>query len=228
MLLLYWLHDTWILKLHSRKSSNLFSVHTIKHKGFRLWETSHQSHNENDSHLNAVIKENLKRCNETILIKTSCSDERRCRWDTTLFTLWTHKHAGAHLRSEFVVHILSAGCVMTPVIKVGNCLTEVLRYWIRGQFCRHNRRRVDVKSLSSEIGSRAEQTHRRWYQHQRQMLALCWLTLVNGIQSTCYPIPPWDSHWLCPLAFWNQTLHDYSSFSSQRSATDHIYTKASR
>lgn len=106
------------------------------------------------------------------------------------FTLQTHKHAAARLRSEFVFHILSAGCVMTPVIKVGNCLTEVLRYWIRGQFCRRGRRRVDVKSLSGEIGSRAEQTHRRWYQHQREMLALCWLTLVNGIQSTCYPIPP--------------------------------------
>lgn len=100
------------------------------------------------------------------------------------------KNTGSYLHSEFVFHILSTGCVMTPVIKAGNCLTVVVRYWIRGQFCRHNWRQLDVKSLSSEIGSRAEQTHRRWYQHQREMLALCCLTLVNGIQPTCYPIPP--------------------------------------
>lgn len=102
----------------------------------------------------------------------------------------SHIHTNTHLHSEFVFHILSTGCVMTPVIKAGNCLTVVLRYWIRGHFCRHNWRQLDVKSLSSEIGSRAEQTHRRWYQHQREMLALCCLTLVNGIQPTCYPIPP--------------------------------------
>lgn len=57
---------------------------------------------------------------------------------------------------------------MTPVIKAGNCLTVVLRYWIWGQFSRHNLRQLDVKSLSSEIGSKAEQTHRSWYQHQRE------------------------------------------------------------
>lgn len=101
-----------------------------------------------------------------------------------------HTNTQTHFHSEFVFHILSTGCVMTPVIKPGNCLTVVLRYWIRGQFWRHNWRQLDVKSLSSEIGSRAEQTHRRWYQHQREMLALCCLTLVNGIQPTCYPIPP--------------------------------------
>lgn len=139
-------------------------------------------------------------------------------------TTHTHKHTGTH----FVFHILSTGCVMMPVIKVGNCLTEVLRYWIRGQFCRHNWRQLDVKSLSSEIGSRAEQTHRRWYQHQREMLALCCLTLVNGIQSTCYPIPPetlTDSV-LLPLG----TRHSMWLRQSllQRSATDHICTKASR
>lgn len=163
-------------------------MHIIKHRGFGLRQTSHHSHTENDSHLNIVIKENLKRSNETKLIKTSCNDELGCRWDLMLFTLHTHTHK--HTGTHFVFHILSTGCVMMPVIKVGNCLTEVLRYWIRGQFCRHNWRQLDVKSLSSEIGSRAEQTHRRWYQHQREMLALCCLTLVNGIQSTCYPIPP--------------------------------------
>lgn len=142
-------------------------------------------------HLNIVIKENFKGPNETKLIKTSCNDQRGCRWDLMRLTLpHTHKHTGTHLHSEFVFHIPSNGCVMTPVIKAGNCLTVVLRYWIRGQFCRHNWRQLDVKSLSSEMGSRAEQTHRRWYQHQREMLALCCLTLVNGIQPTCYPIPP--------------------------------------
>lgn len=111
---------------------------------------------------------------------------------------YIHKQPDVQLHSEFLLHILSTGCVMMPFIKVGNCLTEVLRYWIRGQFCRHKWRQLDVKSLSSEIGSRAEQAHRGWYQHQREMLALCCLTLVNGTQSTCYPILPWDSHWLCP------------------------------
>lgn len=47
-----------------------------------------------------------------------------------------------------------------------------------------------MKSLSGEIGSRAEQTHGRWYRHQREMLALCCVTLVDSVQSTCYPIPP--------------------------------------
>lgn len=59
-----------------------------------------------------------------------------------------HKHTGRGPRSEFLFHILSAGCVMMPFIKVGNYLTEVLCYWIWGQICRHNWRRVDVKSLS--------------------------------------------------------------------------------
>lgn len=137
----------------------MFCVHIIKHRGFRLWQNSYHSHNENYSHLNIIIKENLKRSNETKPINTSCNDERGWRWDLILFILHTHKHRGTHLHSEFVFHILSTGCVMMPVIKVGNCLTEVLRYWIRGQFCRHNWRQLDVKSLSSEIESRAEQTH---------------------------------------------------------------------
>lgn len=167
-------------------------MHTIKHKGFRLRQTSYHSRNENYSHLNTVIKENFKGSNETEVIKTSCNDQRGCRWDMMLLilSLSAHKHTGTHLHSEFVFHIPSTGCVMTPIIKAGNCLTVVLRYWIRWQFCRHNWRQLDVKSLSSEIGSRAEQTHRRWYQHQREMLALCCVTLVNGIQPTCYPIPP--------------------------------------
>lgn len=116
-----------------------------------------------------------------------------------------YTHARTQSNSEFLFHILSTECVMTPIIKAGNCLTVVLRYWIWGQFCRHNRRRLDVKSLSSEIGSRAEQTHRRWYQHQREMQALCCLTLVNGTQPTCYPIPP-ETLTDCFLASWNQTL----------------------
>lgn len=117
---------------------------------------------------------------------------RECRWDWMLLTPLphTHKHRCTHSRSEFVYYIQSTGCVMMAVIKAGNCLTAVPCYWIRGPFCRHSRRQLDVKSLSSEIGSRAEQTHRRWYQHQREMLALCCLTLLNGTQPTCYPIPP--------------------------------------
>lgn len=75
--------------------------------------------------------------------------------------LLIHTNARAHLHSEYVFHILFTGCVMTPVIKTGNCLTVVPCYWIQGQFCRHNQRQLDVKSLSSEIGSKAEQTHRR-------------------------------------------------------------------
>ncbi|CAB1429802.1 unnamed protein product [Pleuronectes platessa] len=79
---------------------------------------------------------------------------------------------------------------MTPVIKAGNCLEVALRYWIQGQFSRRRRRQLDVKSLSSEIGSRAEQTHRRWYQRREEMLALCCLTLVKCTLPTCYPISP--------------------------------------
>lgn len=137
----------------------------------------------------------------------------------------TQRHT--HLHPEFVFHILSTGCVMTPVIKAGNCLTVVLRYWIRGQLGRHNWRQLDVKSLSSEIGSRAEQTHRRWYQHQREMLALYCLTLVNGIQPTCYPIPSETLTDSVPLplgtrhSMWLQQL-------LQRSSTDHLPTKAYR
>lgn len=123
-----------------------------------------------------------------------------------MFTLPAHKHTGYRLHSEFVFHILSAGCVMMPVIKVGNCLTEVLRYWIQRQFWGHKWRQLDVKSLSGEIGSRAEQPLRGWYQHQMEMLALCWLTLVNDIHSNCYPIPPMRLLPALSLASWNQTL----------------------
>ena len=177
-------------KPHLRKSSNVFSVHIIKHGGFRLWQPSHHSHNEYYSHLNIVIKETFKGSNETKLRKTSCNDQRGCRWELWLLALPQHTDTHAHRRSEFVFHILSTGCVMTPVIKAGNCLEVLLRYWIQGQFSRRHRRQLDVKSLSSEIGSRAEQTHRRWYQRQEEMLALCCLTLVNGTLPTCYPIPP--------------------------------------
>lgn len=36
------------------------------------------------------------------------------------------KHTDTHSHSEFVFHILSTGCVMTPVIKVGNCSGALL------------------------------------------------------------------------------------------------------
>lgn len=177
-------------------------MHIIKHRGFGLQQTSHHSHTENDSHLNIVIKENLKRSNETKLIKTSCNDEQGCRWDLMLFTLHTHKHTGTH----FGFHILSTGCVMMPVIKVGNCLTEVLRYWIRGQFCRHYWRQLDVKSLSSEIGSRAEQTQ-KMVSASKGDASIVLSDPCEWHSVHLLPYPPWDSHWLCPLASWNQTLH---------------------
>lgn len=48
--------------------------------------------NENDSHLNIVIKENLKRSNDAELIKTSCDDERERRWDGMLYpSTQTHR-----------------------------------------------------------------------------------------------------------------------------------------
>lgn len=93
-----------------------------------------------DSHLNIIVKDNFKCSNDAELIKTSCNDERACRWDAA--------HINTSTQAEFLFHILSAGCVMMPFIKVGNYLTEVLCYWIWGQICRHNWRRVDVKSLS--------------------------------------------------------------------------------
>lgn len=138
----------------------------------------------------------------------------------------TQRHTHSH--SEFVFHILSTGCVMTPVIKAGNCLTVVLRYWIRGQLGRHNWRQLDVKSLSSEIGSRAEQTHRRWYQHQREMLALCCLTLMNGIQPTCYPIPSETLTDSVPSPLGTRHSMWLQQFLLQRSPTDHLPTKAYR
>lgn len=49
----------------------------------------------------------------------------------------------------FIFHLV----VMAVDIKVGNGLTAVLRYWIQGPGCRQNRRRLGVKSLSSEMGS---------------------------------------------------------------------------
>lgn len=70
-----------------------FSVHIIKHRGFGLWQTSHRSHYENDSHLNTVIKGKLKHSNETKLIKTSCNDERGSRCDPTRITQHTRRHA---------------------------------------------------------------------------------------------------------------------------------------
>lgn len=146
----------------------------------------------------------------------------------------THMHASTptHMHSEFGFHILSTGCVMTPVIKAGNCLTVVLRYWIRGQFCRHNRRQLDVKSLSGEIGSRAEQTHRRWYQHQREMLALCCLTLVNGSPVTLsppetltdsVPLPP-ENQTLCVLENLIKTPHGAIQPSKTSDTERHKYT----
>lgn len=127
-------------------------------------------------------------------------------WNAEEIWKCLHHHTKRqYSNSEFVFHILSTGWVMTPVIKAGNCLTAVQRYWIPGLFCRHNQRQLDVKSLSSEIGSRAEQTHKRCYQHQREMQALCCLTFANGTQPTCYLILPRDSHCLCPPASCNQT-----------------------
>lgn len=37
------------------------------------------SHNEKDSHLNIIIKDNFKCSNDAELVKTSCNDERACR-----------------------------------------------------------------------------------------------------------------------------------------------------
>lgn len=37
-----------------------------------------------------------------------------------------HKHTGRGPLSEFLFHILSAGCVMMPFIKVGNYLPALL------------------------------------------------------------------------------------------------------
>lgn len=97
------------------------------------------------------------------------ADEIWCRSHTLIHTN-THTHT--HLHSEYIFHILSTGHVMMPVIKMGNCLTVVPCDWIQGQFCRHNQKQLDVKPLSSEIESKAEQTYRRWYQHQREMVVL--------------------------------------------------------
>lgn len=101
------------------------------------------------------------------------------------------KHTGRGPPSEFLLHILSAGCVMMPFIKVGNYLTEVLLYWIWVQICR--------RSEASGCGV-AERTFRGWYQHQRGRLPLCSPTLLNGISSTCYPILPRDPRQARPRA----------------------------
>lgn len=92
-----------------------------------------------------------------------------------------HKHTARGPPSEFLFHILSAGCVMMPFIKVGNYLTEVPLYWIWVQICR--------RWEASGCGV-AERTFRGWYQHQRGRLPLCSLTPLNGIPPTCYPILP--------------------------------------
>lgn len=64
--------------------------------GIKRQGGSHRSHNENDSHLNIVIKENLKRSNDAELIKASCDDERGCRWDGMLFpSTQTHRQGPA-------------------------------------------------------------------------------------------------------------------------------------
>lgn len=182
----------------------MFSVHIIKHGGFGLWQTSHHSHNENYSHLNIVIKENFKGPNETKLIKTSCNDERGCRWDMMQLT-HTHKHAGTRLHSEFVFHILSTGCVMTPVIKVGNCSGAALL----------DPGAVLQTQLEASGCKVAEQWNREqgWADTERMVSASkgdASIVLSDPCEwhsAHLLPYPPWDSHWLCPLASWNQTLH---------------------
>lgn len=95
------------------------------------------------------------------------------RFDAPLPPTYSTTHI-THSHPKLVFHILSTGCVMMAIIKVGNCLTVVPCYWICGQFCRHSRRQLDVKSLSGEIGSSAEHTHGWWYQDQREMHCAVW------------------------------------------------------
>lgn len=125
------------------------------------------SHKENHSDLIIIIKDNFKASNETRLIRTSCNDQR---WDLMLLTFPhanKHTHKRTHTHSEYIFHILSTGCVMMSVIKMGNCLTVVPCYWIYGPFRRYNQKQLNVKSLSSELGRKAERTYRRRYRHQR-------------------------------------------------------------
>lgn len=83
--------------LPRRWLANVLFCVIIKHR-----ESSHHSHNENDSHLNIVVKENLKRSNDAELIKTSC-DERGVQMGWDAVHINTNTQAGArHQNSYFI------------------------------------------------------------------------------------------------------------------------------
>lgn len=135
-------------------------------------------------------------------------------WCCSLSHIHTNAQDTRTCIQNFVFHILSTGCVMTPVIKAGNCLTVVLRYWIRGQLCRHS------EATGCKV---AEQWNReQGWAHTHKMVSASKGDASIVLCDPCewhsahlLPYPPWDSHSLCPLASWNQTLGpcDYSRFS---------------
>lgn len=96
-------------------------------------------------------------------------------WDAARIN--TNTQAGAP-PSEFLFHILSAGCVMMPFIKVGNYRPEVPLYWIWVQICSRSEASGcgDVqRMLSASKGKAAivQPDPAEWRP-----------------SSTCYPIPP--------------------------------------
>lgn len=120
-------------------------------------------------------------------------------WDAARIN--TNTQAGAP-PSEFLFHILSAGCVMMPFIKVGNYGTEVPLYWIWAQICSRSEAsgRGDVQRVLSASKAKAaivQPDPAEWRP-----------------SSTCYPIPPpraWPTP--PPRAREPDPPCDYSSFS---------------
>lgn len=110
-----------------------------------------------------------------------------------------HIHTNTLQHSEFVFHILSTGCVMTPVIKAGNCLTVGLRYWIPGAVLQ-----TQLEATGCKV---AEQWNREqgWADTQKMVSAskgdasIVQCDPCEWHSAHLLPYPPWDSHSLGPL-----------------------------